>query len=130
VKYERQRLFNLAEAGERLPAVSYQVWLTPEQIELISAAQKASGLNWPEWSVEAVARLCREEDSEIQSLLKLWKANRHGKKLLSFRLYPHTLYKAQEIAKKHGRTVQALFGHAHFMQAFALRATPSIASRQ
>lgn len=125
----RQRLLNLAEAGEQQPAVSYQVWLTSEQIELVSAAQKASGLNWPDWSIEAVARLCREEDSEIQSLLKLWKSNRDGKKLLSFRVYPHTLYKAQEIAKKHGRTVQALFAHAHFMQAFALGATPSVACR-
>lgn len=123
----RRLLAPVTDTCERLAAVAYQVWLSPDQIEMVKAAQLSSALSWPEWTEEAVARISREDDAEIKSLLKQWNPDREGKKLLSFRLYPGTLTKAKVIAKKHDRTVQALFAHAHFMQAFAM--VPGIPSR-
>lgn len=115
----RRVLEPLFLASERKPAVTYQVWLTVEQRDQIKLAQEWTALSWPDWTEQAIARLAREEESEIRSLLSTWGADRTNKKIFSFRLYPETLTQAKKMAEKHDRTVQAVFAHAHFMQALA-----------
>jgi hypothetical protein len=115
----RRVLEPLLLASERKPAVTYQVWLTEEQRDQIKLAQESTGLSWPDWTEQAFARLAREDETEIRSLLSTWGADRKNKRIFSFRLYPETLTLAKKMADKHDRTVQAVFAHAHFMQALA-----------
>lgn len=100
-------------------SVPYQVWLEVSQIELIRKAHAQSGLSWPAWTQNAISRLSRESDEEIESLLGSWQSQRADKSLMSFRVLPSTLREAQKLAEKHSGTVQAVFAHAHFMEALA-----------
>lgn len=106
-------------------SVSYQVWVTAEQSELIKLAFEASRLTWPEWTLRAIARLMRESEGEVSSLLASWTGPRDGKELLSFRVLPSTLEEAKALAKKHSGTVQAVFAHAHFMEALSVPEAPA-----
>jgi len=100
-------------------SVTYQAWVIKDQLEAIRNAVRNSNLSWPQWTERALARLEREDEDEIESLLTAWPRGKKGKACLSFRLYPSTLERTQALAEKHGGTIQAVFGHAFCMESMA-----------
>lgn len=109
----------IARSTGREPAVTYQVWLPNDQITGLKPAHSESGQSWPDWTEAAIARLSKVHPSELRDLLAAWSRTRAGKSVFSFRLYQRTLDAARDIALENDVTVQAVFGHAHYMQTLA-----------
>lgn len=106
------------------PAVTYQVWIPDDQIEIIRKTVVKTGMSWPTWVERAIDRLESIENDpdmhgEIENLMACWPKGRRGKKCLSFRLHPSTRSRCQSIALMHNGTVQAVLGHAFYMQSVA-----------
>ncbi|MBA1280294.1 hypothetical protein [Stutzerimonas stutzeri] len=101
-------------------SVTYQVSLEPDVITAVRDSFDRSGLTWPEWTEEALARLLRESHEELQNLLSNYKpTSRAGKKILPFRVYPATLKRIRTLATSYESTAQAVLTHAFFMHSLA-----------
>lgn len=98
---------------------AYQVWLPPSRVQTIRTAWGHADQTWPEWSQEAVLKVSRLDSAELRQLLSAWNPSRKGKEIFSFRLFNRTLESAKMLADSHGGTLQALFFHAHYIQALS-----------
>lgn len=109
-----------ASLQARETTVNYPVWLSEEQYENVRRSFSASKLEWSEWSADAYARLMREDDVELASLLNGFKrTKRDGKVALPCRIRKDILDSVRVTAKRHKCTMQAVLSTAFTMHALA-----------
>jgi hypothetical protein len=100
--------------------VNYPVWLTKGQLESVRRAFEASDDDWGDWSANAFARLMREDEAELRSLLKgLGRTGRADKVALPCRIRTSVLDQVRQASKKYKCTVQAVLSTAFSMHALA-----------
>lgn len=100
--------------------VNYPVWLTNEQLESVRRAFEASDDDWGDWSAKAFARLMREDEAELRSLLNgLGRTGRTDKLALPCRIRTNVLDQVRKASKAYKCTVQAVLSTAFSMHALA-----------
>lgn len=116
-----RRALDISQLDTQNASVTYQVSLEQETLDAVRLSFNLSGISWPEWVDAALARLLRESNDELKSLLSNSKpSSRANKHTLSFRLYPGALTEIKKLAERHESTVQVLLTHAFFMNALAV----------
>lgn len=121
----RRRLTGVAPVPSEEPSTPHLIWLDSQTAEMVRKSLKFTGLKWAEWTANAIARLQRESDEELSSLLYSinQRTTRTDKERMTPRLFPESLRQARELAKKYDCSIQQVLTQAFFMEALA--ATPA-----
>lgn len=101
-------------------STTYQVWLTTEQQESVTAAYESFDGGWAQWVSLAIDRLMRESEQELKSIIgDIRRESRAGKSQQSFRMYESSLADAKALAKQFDSNIQTVLATAFFMQSLA-----------
>lgn len=121
----RRQLKAIPPVASEEPSTPHLIWLDSQTAAMVRESLKFTGRKWVEWTANAIARLQRESDEELSSLLYCvnQRDSRADKQRMTARLYPETLKQARALALKYNCNIQQVFTQAFFMEALA--ATPA-----
>lgn len=99
---------------------SYPMWFDVEEADNVRKALALQKMSTPDWAAAAYARLIRETDQELDSLLHGRKYNsKVGKEMVSMRVRQDTIEDATKLAEKYDASIQTVLSTAFAMHALA-----------
>lgn len=99
---------------------SYPMWFDVEEADNVRKALALQDMSTPDWAAAAYARLIRETDQELDSLLHGRKYNsKVGKEMVSMRVRQDTIEDATKLAEKYDASIQTVLSTAFAMHALA-----------
>lgn len=117
----RRVLSNTAPQTGRKTSRSYPMWFDEDEANNVRYALKnLEKQSTPAWAAEAFARLIRETDQELDSILHGRKYNsKEGKEMVSMRVRQETIEDATKLAEKYDASIQTVLSTAFAMHALA-----------
>jgi hypothetical protein len=96
------------------------MWFDVEEADNVRKALASQKMSTPDWAAAAYARLLRETDQELESLLHGRKYNsKVGKEMVSMRVRQDTIEDATKLAEKYDASIQTVLSTAFAMHALA-----------
>lgn len=115
-----RRVLDTTANTTRKTSRSYPMWFDVEEADNVRKALASQKMSTPDWAAAAYARLLRETDQELESLLHGRKYNsKVGKEMVSMRVRQDTIEDATKLAEKYDASIQTVLSTAFAMHALA-----------